>query len=303
MKSIYLEKSIEIIFDTLKGIISENEYSLISARKNEGEKYTQTIFKTFETDKLSRITLEEYTVNSNAYGVVLNIYPKCNYDIPIFTFQLGGQIPDKVIFVVDIIPTIKSDKFNEVKKLYSHYSSVMTNLGSQREWINEICSENAIICQYKPLDPELILKALSEYLNYWKEVYINTTKPVLEELIIEEITRNILNFKKILHANDAGLEIYLKKFGKEAHTAIEAAAFGAYPSLEIYEPQNLVVESAPVNNTLETNSEFNWTKEAADFIQEAPKFVRSKIKGNAEKKAKELGLKEITRDFVEKLRK
>jgi hypothetical protein len=94
MKSIYLEKSIEIIFDTLKGIISENEYSLISARKNEGEKYTQTIFKTFETDKLSRITLEEYTVNSNAYGVVLNIYPKCNYDIPIFTFAVNIGKPD-----------------------------------------------------------------------------------------------------------------------------------------------------------------------------------------------------------------
>lgn len=303
MKSIYLEKSIEIIFDTLKGIISENEYSLISARKNEGEKYTQTIFKTFETEKLSRIALEEYTVNSKASGVVLNIYPKCNYDIPIFTFQLGGQIPDKVIFVVDIIPTLKSAKIDKVKEIYAHYSSVMTNLGSQREWINEICTKNAIICQYNPLDPELILKALSEYLNYWKELYINSSALIVEELKINEITGNILNFKKILHANDAGLEIYLKKFGKEALKAIENAAFGAYPSLEINEQQNLVDESEVVKNTLNINSDFHWTKDAEDFLQEAPKFVRSKIKGNAEKKAKELGINEITRDFIEKLRK
>lgn len=206
-----------------------------------------------------------------------------------------------MIFVVDIIPTIKTDKTDKVKDIYTHFSSTTNSLGSQKEWINEICSENAIICQYKPLDPELILKALSEYLNYWKELYLNTTIPILDEYKINEITRNILNFKKILHANDAGLEIYLKKFGREALTAIESAALGAYPSLEIQEPQNLVEFSEQINSTI--NSDFNWSKEAEDYLQDAPKFVRSKIRSNAEKKAKELGINEITRNFVENLRK
>jgi len=76
MKSIYLEKTIEIIFDSLKGIVSENEYLSISARKNEGEKVTQTTFQTYESEKLSRIVLEQYTVNSKANGVVLKMYPK-----------------------------------------------------------------------------------------------------------------------------------------------------------------------------------------------------------------------------------
>ncbi len=303
MKSIYLEKAIEIIFNTLQGIISEDEYTLISARKNEGEKFTQTIFKTFEAEKLSRVALEEYTVNSKANGVVLNIYPKCNYNIPIFTFQLGGQIPDKVIFVVDIIPTLKSVETYKSKDIYSHYSSVVNNLGSQKEWINEICTVNAIICQYKPMDPELILKALSEYLCYWKEIYTNVNEPVSEENEVKEITENILNFKKILHANDAGLEIYLKKFGKNVLTAIETAAFGAYPGLEIDKSQNFLDTSDQVKNNSDSNSDFYWTNDANDFLQEAPKFVRSKIKDNAEKKAKELGIKEINRDFVENLRK
>ena len=260
MKSIYLEKSIEIIFNALHGIVSEDEYSLVSARKNEGEKFTQTIIKTFDAEKLSRITIEEYTVNSKAYGVVLNIYPKSNYGIPIFTFQLGGQIPDKVIFIVDIIPTLKTGEEHKTKEIFNHYSSLLNNLGSEQDWINEICSANALICQYKPLDPEMILKALSEYLNYWKELYVQATAPVSKDVEIKEITESIVKFKKILQANDAGLDIYLKKFGKEMLAAIEAAAFGGYPGLDILEPQKVIEASESVNKVVEVNSNFKWTK-------------------------------------------
>ncbi len=303
MKSIYLEKSIEIIFNALHGIVSEDEYSLVSARKNEGEKFTQTIIKTFDAEKLSRITIEEYTVNSKAYGVVLNIYPKSNYGIPIFTFQLGGQIPDKVIFIVDIIPTLKTGEEHKTKEIFNHYSSLLNNLGSEQDWINEICSANALICQYKPLDPEMILKALSEYLNYWKELYVQATAPVSKDVEIKEITESIVKFKKILQANDAGLDIYLKKFGKEMLAAIEAAAFGGYPGLDILEPQKVIEASESVNKVVEVNSNFKWTKEAEDYLLDAPKFVRTKIRNNAEKKAKESGISEITRDFIENLRK
>lgn len=303
MKSIYLEKSIQIIYTALQGIISENEYSLISARKNEGEKYTQTIFKTFEAERLSKITLEEYTVNSKAYGVVLNIYPNPNYAIPIFTFQLGGQIPDKVIFVVDIIPTLKTEEEQNIKEVYRHYSSLMNNLGSQKDWINEICTDNALICQYQPMDPEMILKALAEYLNCWNKIYSQTTKPVSREVEINEITAHIVNFKRILHANDAGLEIYLKKFGKEMFSAIENAAFGAYPSILNQETAILDVPEEPVNSDLDLNTDLKWSKDAEDYLLDAPKFVRSKIKHNAENKAKELGIREITKDFIENLRK
>ena len=38
MKSPYLEKSAEIIYRELKGIISESDYTGFSAKKNEGEK-------------------------------------------------------------------------------------------------------------------------------------------------------------------------------------------------------------------------------------------------------------------------
>ena len=42
-----------------------------------------------------------------------------------------------------------------------------------------------------------------------------------------------------------------------------------------------------------------WTDEAEKYIQDAPNFIRSSIRSNAEKKAMELGIKEITRTFIE----
>jgi len=303
MKSIYLEKSIEIIFNSLKGIISENEYSFISARKNEGEKVTQTTFQTYESEKLSRIVMEQYTVNSKANGVVLNIYPKPDYAIPIFTFQLGGQIPEKVIFVLDIVPTTETGEDPKMNALSQHHASIMKNLGSEKDWIHEICSKNALICQYKPLEPDMILHALADYLNYWKKCHDELPGPEKNEARLKDITEHILTFKRILHANDAGLEIYKRKFGKEMSAAIERAAFGSSPSLLADGPQNGGNASEPVDNDLNLNLQIKWTTDAEQYLLDAPRFVRSKIKDNAEKKAEELGINEITRSFIENLRK
>jgi len=304
MKSIYLERAIEIIFDSLKDIISENDYSMVSARKSEGEKMTQTIFKTFEAEKLSRVALEEYTVNSKAYGVVLNIYPNIQYNIPIFTFQLGGQIPDKVIFVVDVIHTLDSGQLSRPKELFLKFSTNMEQLGSSKDWINEICTEHALICQYKPMSPDLVLNALSDYLDYWKTCYYQAINPVTDASELDRITDRIIKFKTILHANDAGLEIYLSKFGRKALAAIEEAAFGAEPSILSHEnkAENEPVLPQAISGVV-PSSEFIWTQDAEAYLKEAPRFVRSKIKKNAEEKAKQLGVSQIDRDFIDKLRK
>jgi hypothetical protein len=302
MKSPLIDKSAEIIYRELKGIISENDYTEYSAKKNEAEKYTQTKFRTYNGEKISRLVLEQYTVNSKAHGIVLNIYPKPEFGIPLFTFQLGGQIPDKVIFVIDIIPIIKSQLDIGISQIYQKHSSGMTNLGSAQEWINLICTRNAIICQYKPLDPEKILSALTNYLCFWRDTYYEPAKPDVSEQNQKLASENILKFKTILHANDAGLEIYLRKFGKEMLAAIESAAFGSEPALQ--NKIDVEIENSNLSEqSLSDNGGIHWTDEAEKYIQDAPKFVRSKIRANGEKKAMELGIKEITRAFIENLRK
>jgi hypothetical protein len=302
MKSPFLSQSVEIIFRELKGVISENEYTEYSAKKNENEKFTQTVFRTYDGDKISRLALEQYTVNSKAFGVVLNIYPKPEFGIPIFTFQFGGQIPDRVIFVIDIIPVISSPADPGISGIYKKHASGMNNLGSGQDWINQICTENALICQYKALEPEKVLSALTDYLVYWRDACYFKAVANVTEADQKVATGNILKFKSILHENDAGLEIYSRKFGKEMSLAIQSAAFGSVPALTgLTEPEsnnNDVLEGASA-----VSSVVAWTPDAEQFLQEAPRFVRSKIRASAEKKALELGIKEINRAFIETLRK
>lgn len=302
MESAALDKSIEIIFRELKGIITENDYTEYSAKKNENEKFTQTIFRIYNGERLSRLALEQYTINSKAFGVVLNIYPKSEYGIPIFTFQLGGQIPEKVIFVLDIVPVIGDDACQGLREIKEKYSSGSPQLGSSQDWINQICSENALICQYKPFDEEIILSALTAYLCFWRDKCYIPAQNSITTKSEEEAIKSILKFKTLLHANDAGLDIYRKKFGEKMAAVIIDAAFGSAPSLEEEKDKEQAVSDAVDANT-GRGGEITWTKEAEEYLQEAPKFVHSKIRNNAETKAKEQGLKEITADFIAKLRK
>ncbi len=268
----------------------------------DNEKVTQTIFRTYNGDKLSRLILEQYTVNSKAYGVVLTIYPKSEFGIPIFTFQLGGQIPDRVIFVLDIIPLIKMEPISELKDLFLKYSSEMQNLGTSQDWMNQIASEHALVCQYRPLEPDQITNALADYLQIWKEKFYMPAEPNSGEQDRKAAIETILRFKKILHANDAGIDIYLKKFGKPMVAAIEDAAFGSEPSLG-NSSENEEIASEPVGNSDTDSGTLKWTGDAEQYLLEAPKFVRAKIRENAEKKAMELGIKIITAEFIENLRK
>jgi len=58
-----------------------------------------------------------------------------------------------------------------------------------------------------------------------------------------------------------------------------------------------------VNNDLKSNLQIKWTTDAEQYLLDAPKFVRDRIRDNAEKKANESGIKEISRSFIESLRK
>ncbi len=302
MKSPIIDQAIEVIFRELKGIIAGNDYSEYSAKRNEIDKVTQTTFRIFNGEKLSRLVLEQYTINSKAYGVVLTIYPMPEFGIPVFIFQLGGQIPDRVIFVLDIMPVINSEAISAVSVIYNKYASEMKNLGTTQDWMNQVASKNALVCQYKPIDPEDIIESLTDYLQVWRDKFYLPAQSNSTGADEKTAVESILRFKKILKANDAGLDIYLKKFGKPMLDALENASFGAYPSLETDEAKDNIpptIEEIPAPG----NAQIQWTDEALKYLEEAPKFVRSKIRANAEKKAMEMGVNLITPEFIENLRK
>ena len=195
-----------------------------SAVKNNKKEY-------HEIRRFGRLALEQYIINSKAYGVVLNIYPKPESGIPLFTFQIGGQVPDRVIRALDIIPVRGSGITAQVAELYDKHASDQKQLGTTQEWMKQISTKNAIICQYQPFESGRILVAFTDYLRFWRDsCYLPANEPLSEDEV-KEANRIILNFKTLLHANDAGLNIYLRKFGQAMSAAIEDAAFGFEPFL------------------------------------------------------------------------
>ncbi len=303
MKSEFINKAWELIFQELAGIIPQHEFVEYSAHKTQGDQVTETIFRLFEAEKLSRIVLEQYTIRSKMYGIVLNIYSKPGYGIPILTFQLGGQIPDKTIFVLDIIPICNKEKVNQlVSGLYQQESLKFENLGSGQKWLHEITSPNLIVCQYKACDPQKIIDALGGYLRYWRDKFYKPACNLNEAVLTDQAVESLLHYKQVLHANDSGLDIYLRNFGAAMVNVIEQAAFGGEPALV-----DVGISGSPgpieAKGSVIEPAELRWTPEATQYLQEAPRFVRSAIKEKAELKAKELGLKEITAELVGSLRK
>ncbi len=303
MKSGYLDQAMQLVFQELTGIIQENEFTEYSARKIKDDKETQTIYRVFEGEKLSRLALEQYSIKSKMYGLVVNIYSKPGFGIPIFTFQLGGQIPDRIIFVLDIIPVCNKAKVNQlVNVLFKQECLKYENLGSNQEWLAEITSPNMLVCQYKACDPLKLIESLRNYLRFWRDNFYKPAIPLTDNDIKAESTESLLHYKRVLHANDSGFDIYLKNFGQAMVDVIAQAAFGGEPALE-----STITASDPVTETtpgLSVESEgIKWTTEAMSFLEEAPGFVRSKIKEKAEAKAKEMGLHEITPDLIASLRK
>jgi len=67
-------------------------------------------------------------------------------------------------------------------------------------------------------------------------------------------------------------------------SAIESAAFGSEPAFEKRE-ENSVEEPDLSEKNKTKNESIIWTEDAEQYLQEAPKFVRTKIRNNAENKA------------------
>ena len=152
------------------------------------------------------------------------------------------------------------------------------------------------------MDINLVIDALISYLRVWKVTYYISAKPHQNPDTESLVTANILRFKQILHANDAGLNIYEKNFGKIILGTLEYVAFGSYPSLN---PETIADKETvnPVDKEECFSGDIVWEEDAKEYLKEAPFFVRKSIKDAAEKKSREAGSMVITKQFIDQLRK
>ncbi|KXB06362.1 hypothetical protein AKJ51_03830 [candidate division MSBL1 archaeon SCGC-AAA382A20] len=203
-----------------------------------------------------------------------------------------------------MIPITETETNSALNSLHKKYASEMKNLGCTQNWIKRISSDNSLVCQYRPLEPDRIINALADYLITWREKLYLPAESNVGEKREKMAVENILEYKKILHENDMGLDIYRKKFSKPMVKTIEEAAFGSEPSLRVHKNNKHTNNSGKKpEKTKKSEKEVEWTSEAESYLQEAPKFVRSKIKTKAEEKASQTEKEKITLDFIKNLRK
>jgi hypothetical protein len=298
----WLDEAWQIIARELSTVVDFEVCTEYSASRCDGKSTTQTRFRLFEAEKLARMVVERYTIRTRMQGLVLNLYPKASFDVPLLTFQLGGQPPDKVLFVLDLIPLGRATASPRLASLCAqHRAAGLDGLEKAPPWLKEIASQNVLLCQYHPLEPARALSALRDYLGLWRDEGYLPGRPHQAPEAEQQMIARILKFKRVLHANDAGLAIYSKAFGPAMSQAIVEAAFGAAPAYP--EPGSKPAEEAAPADADVGSATLPWDTEAEEYVRQAPVFVRRKIREAAEKRAAETGARRVTRALLDSLRK
>ena len=194
-----LDQVWKIINKELDGVIPFDNYSEFAARRFEKSTGTQTVYRIFDTEKLSKMIVEHYAIQDKMRRLVLNIFPQTGYDIPIFTFQIGGQPPEKTLFLLDIIPVGVEKEHKQLQNICNQYlSSGINSTQKASGWVKDISSPFGLVCQYKSMDINLVIDALISYLRVWKVTYYIPAKPHQNPDTESLVTANILRFKQIL---------------------------------------------------------------------------------------------------------
>ncbi len=298
----WLDEAWQIIAHELSAVVAFDVCAEVAASKCDGKSTTQTRYRLFEAEKLARMAFERYTIRSRMHGLVLNLYPRTSFDIPLLTFQLGGQPPDKVLFVLDVIPLGHAAASGRLASLCAHHRAAgLDGIDTAPAWLKGIASPNLLLCQYRPLDPQHALSALRDYLGVWRDDGYLPAKPHETPATERQMIDHLLAFKGVVHANDAGLSLYAKAFGPAMSRAIVEAAFGAAPAWE-EAGSRPALDGAPAQPD-PPPSALAWDPDAEETLGQAPLFVRRKIRAAAEKKASESGAGRVTLALLQSLRK
>jgi hypothetical protein len=296
-----IEEAWRLLAGELRSLVDLDKSSELSAARTEGGAETRTDFRLYEAEKLSRMVVERYSIRA-LRGLVVNLYPKPEYPVPLLTFQLGGNPPAKTLCVLDLVPFVPARQpSSSLRSAWEKgWDAGFATIEGAPPWLKEIASPHALVCQYKPLDPDVLLTAVRDYVRIWRDEFYLPAQPDADRTGVEA---GILRFKRVLHANDAGLPIYRRSFGAATLNALVDAAFGAAPALGADElSAELAASLAGAGEGAGEPGSMRWDDDAEAYLQQAPIFVRGQIRKKAEERAAQLGLRSVTRALIEKLR-
>jgi len=244
-------------------------------------------------DKLTAVILEEYRVKSKMGGNVIVVLPDPNYDVPIFSFQIGGNATQS-IGLLDISPTLRDTDYAPLQDTFNKYRDLLSMGEPKVEWVTSISSPCLLHCQYGELDEDLFIEAMGEYLKIWVDNYYLSGKQLSDPAAIEQATNAVYKFKHVLHDNDPAYGIFAKAWGKPVADAFFYLETHQYPPLP--EPPG---DKSHFRAWKDSARNILWTREAQEYVMQAPERVHPLIRQSVEDRAAESGIGIITPEVLE----
>jgi hypothetical protein len=287
-------RSLEIFIELFgKYLSTDDSMEFYSNRKKNG---TDTFLRSdiYGAEKISAVILEEYSVKSKMGGNVVIVLPNPEYDIPVFSFQLGGN-DSQSIALLDISPTLPDTDYTPLKATFERYRDLLGIEKPKIDWVKSISSPYLLHCQYGSLDEELFMDALREYLAIWIEHYYLPGARIKDKKSVEIATNAVYKFKHVLHDNDPAYGVFARAWGKPVADAFFYLETHQHPALPIPEEHNKKIKPWE-------NNELNilWTREAQECVYDAPESVHQLIRDAIEDKVAAANIGIITLEVWDK---
>jgi len=285
---------LKIFYEQFEDHLSMDDYFQFFANRKKADNHTFLISDIFRAEKMSTVIAEEYSIRGKLSGNVIVAFPEPEYDVPVFTFQLGGNA-SKSIALLDISPTLPNIDYGPLIPVFEKYKKLLGMEPSKLDWVKSICSPYLLHCQYDVLDIDIFLAALKEYLAIWIEHYYLPGAKLTNKQDIENACNAIFKYKRVLHNNDPAYRIFHKEWGgpvADAFFHIETRDHPSIPMPDLADEKLKPWENKDLN--------ILWEGRAQERVLAAPEQVQQRIINAIEAKAFEDNMGIITLEVFDK---
>ena len=262
---------LQLFYDQFEKYLSTDDRVQFFSNRDKAGKSTCLSTDIYSADKLSTVILEEYGIRGKMGGNVIVVFPNPDTDIPIFTFQLGGN-ETRSIALLDISPTLPNIDYAPIIPVYEKYSKLLGMGENKIEWVKGICSPYLMHAQYDEIDTGVFLEAMQAYLAVWIEHYYLPGARLTDEHEIEHVGNAIFKYKRVLHDNDPAYGIFQKEWGgpvADAFFYIETRDEPALPPPD-HSGEKLRHWENKLLNLI-------WERRAQERVMQAPEQVQRRI--------------------------
>jgi len=185
--------------------------------------------ESYTTPLLARLVLEEYVIGGRMRGIVVMAFPRPEYELPIFTVQLGG-VGDRSIALLDLSPTVPDADLSPLAPIAERHRVALGLEPTETAWLQGICSPHLLHANYRELDEERFVDAVGDYADVWLDSFYRPGPPAAEGPRRDLVANAIYKFKHQLHHHDPAYGFFARAWGNAAADAFVEIECGDDPA-------------------------------------------------------------------------